>query len=458
MASPGSDLEHAARQSAPVARSVAIIMDGNGRWAEQRGLPGRRGPSRGHEVRCGGRSRRRSTSASSRSRVYAFSTENWTRPTDEVEELMEIFGETIERELPDLAKQGVRMRFVGRRDRAPESLRRQMEALEADTVENDRLRLWIAFDYGGRAELVEAARRLVASGVDARDVDDERLAVANLDAPEMPDPDLLIRTSGEVRISNFLLWQLAYAELVFVGHPLARLRRRRARARARGVRGPPPPVRRPMSRSLSGASSSPSRCRSRSSAAATSAAGGSSASRRSRRSSALHELFRRSAAARPLVLAGYAGAVVGLLGAELGGTEWLLGGLLVDVVFAFVLYGVAETRQSATVAIASTIFGAFWIGVRARRTSMLLRDIGDDTSEGSRSSRCCWRCWRGDTAAYFAGRLFGRHKLAPMMSPGKTWEGFVVGRSRRPCSSSSSRSTRIGTVPRDLGDRSCSAP
>jgi undecaprenyl diphosphate synthase len=128
---------------------------------------------------------------------------------------MEIFGETIERELPDLAKQGVRTRFIGRRDRAPEALRQQMDALEAETAANDRLLLWIAFDYGGRAELVEAARRLLESGVPADELDEELLA-AHLYAPELPDPDLLIRTSGELRLSNFLLWQLAYAELVFV--------------------------------------------------------------------------------------------------------------------------------------------------------------------------------------------------------------------------------------------------
>jgi undecaprenyl diphosphate synthase len=128
---------------------------------------------------------------------------------------MEIFGETIERELPDLARQGVRSRFIGRRDRAPETLRAQMRRLEEETADNDRLLLWIAFDYGGRAELVDAARRLVEDGVDADGVDEEALD-ARLYAPDMPDPDVLIRTSGEKRISNFLLWQLAYAELVFV--------------------------------------------------------------------------------------------------------------------------------------------------------------------------------------------------------------------------------------------------
>jgi undecaprenyl diphosphate synthase len=189
-------------------------MDGNGRWAERRGLP----VADGH--REGTRALRRTVEAAIdlgvRSlAVYAFSTENWSRPSDEVEALMEIFGETIERELPDLAKQGVRTRFIGRRDRAPEWLRERMAALEDETAGNDRLSLWIAFDYGGRAEVVEAARRLIDAGASADELDEDALA-ANLYAPELPDPDLLIRTSGELRLSNFLLWQLAYAELVFV--------------------------------------------------------------------------------------------------------------------------------------------------------------------------------------------------------------------------------------------------
>jgi undecaprenyl diphosphate synthase len=196
-----------------LARAVAIIMDGNGRWADARGLP----VSEGH--RAGTRALRRTVEAAidlgvESLTVYAFSTENWTRPVDEVEDLMEIFGETIERELPDLAREGVRVRFVGRRDRAPDSLLMQIERLERDTAENTRLSLWICFDYGGRAELVEAVQRIVATGVGPEAVDEELIA-ANLAAPEMPDPDLLIRTSGELRISNFLLWQLAYAELVF---------------------------------------------------------------------------------------------------------------------------------------------------------------------------------------------------------------------------------------------------
>lgn len=192
---------------------MAIIMDGNGRWADARGLP----VAEGH--RAGTRALRRTVEAAIdlgvRSlAVYAFSTENWSRPAEEVDDLMEIFGETIERELPDLAEQGVRSRFLGRSDRAPEVLRTQMENLERETAGNDRLDLWIAFDYGGRAELVHAARRLVEDGLAPEEIDEEALA-ARLYRSELPDPDLVIRTSGELRISNFLLWQSAYSELVF---------------------------------------------------------------------------------------------------------------------------------------------------------------------------------------------------------------------------------------------------
>ena len=196
------------------ARSVAIILDGNSRWARRRSLS----TATGH--RAGTRAVRRTVEAAIALGVrdlvlYAFSTENWNRSSEEVDALMEIFAETIERELPDLAKQGVRTRFIGRRDRAPEQLRERMAALEAETAGNDTLSLWIAFDYGGRAELVEAARRAVEDGLAPEEVDEAAIA-ERLYAPDLPDPDLLIRTSGELRVSNFLLWQLAYSELVFV--------------------------------------------------------------------------------------------------------------------------------------------------------------------------------------------------------------------------------------------------
>jgi undecaprenyl diphosphate synthase len=187
------------------ARSIAIIMDGNGRWARRHGLP----VASGH--RAGTRALRRTVETclelNVRSlAVFAFSTENWSRSKDEIDALMTILAETIEKELPELAEQGVRTRFIGRRDRVGEDLRQAMEKIEQATAQNRRLDLWIAFDYGGRSELVEAARGML----------DEEVFTSFLTAPEMPDPDLLIRTSGESRISNFLLWQIAYTELAFV--------------------------------------------------------------------------------------------------------------------------------------------------------------------------------------------------------------------------------------------------
>jgi undecaprenyl diphosphate synthase len=185
-------------------------MDGNGRWAAARGLD----VAEGH--RAGSRALRPVVETAidvgvASLAVYAFSTENWTRSPEEVSALMDIFGETIDRELHDLAEEGVHTQFVGRRDRAPEWLREKMAELEGATLAARRIHLWIAFDYGGRGEIVEAARRLAESGEEY----DEETFARHLYAPEMPDPDLVIRTSGERRISNFLLWQSAYAEYVF---------------------------------------------------------------------------------------------------------------------------------------------------------------------------------------------------------------------------------------------------
>jgi undecaprenyl diphosphate synthase len=211
---PGTGTDVSPEEHLPeVAHAVAIIMDGNGRWAAEHGV----GVAAGH--RAGSRALRPVVEAAidlgiESLAVYAFSTENWSREADEVGALMEIFGETIDRELEDLAAQGVRCRFVGRRDRAPEWLLDKMQQLEAATADKSKLQLWIAFDYGGRAELVDAARRLVQKGADPADLDEAALA-ACLYEPAMPDPDLVIRTSGERRISNFLLWQSAYAEYVF---------------------------------------------------------------------------------------------------------------------------------------------------------------------------------------------------------------------------------------------------
>jgi undecaprenyl diphosphate synthase len=209
--SPGTDADPAAQHGLPeVAHAVAIIMDGNGRWAAGHGVS----VAEGH--RAGSRALRPVVETAidlgvESLAVYAFSTENWTRSADEVSALMDIFGETIDRELHDLAKEGVRTQFVGRRDRAPDWLQAKMRELEDATAGETRLALWIAFDYGGRAEIVEAARRLAESG---EEVDETSFARA-LYSPEMPDPDLVIRTSGELRVSNFLLWQSAYAEFIF---------------------------------------------------------------------------------------------------------------------------------------------------------------------------------------------------------------------------------------------------
>lgn len=188
-------------------------MDGNGRWARAHGLS----VAEGH--RAGMRALRRTVEAAVDLHigslvVYGFSTENWARPADEVSTLMEILHETIDRELPDLARQGVRTRFLGRRDRVSDALRAKMASLETATEAMDTLLLWIAFDYGGRAEIVQAARRIVTDGLAAEDVDEEAVAV-RLYGPELPEIDLLIRTSGELRLSNFMLWEAAYAELVF---------------------------------------------------------------------------------------------------------------------------------------------------------------------------------------------------------------------------------------------------
>jgi undecaprenyl diphosphate synthase len=187
-------------------RYVAIITDGNGRWAEERGLEPIEGHRAGADV-VKERLRDAVEFGVEELTVYSFSTENWSRPRAEVEGLMRMFDERIVAETPELDSEGVRMRFVGRRDRISEELLRRMEWAEHRTADNQRITLFVCFDYGGRTEIVEAARRFEGS------TEDEFQRC--LYAPEMHDPDLLIRTSGEQRISNYLLWQCAYSEFVF---------------------------------------------------------------------------------------------------------------------------------------------------------------------------------------------------------------------------------------------------
>jgi undecaprenyl diphosphate synthase len=193
-------------EDSSAARSVAIIMDGNARWATERGLP----ILEGH--REGARTLKRTVKDAVRIglkelTVFAFSTENWSRPPAEVQGLMAMFAELIASETPELDEEGVRMRFIGRREQVSDDLRKRMDWAEAETAGNDRMVLFVAFNYGGRAEILDAAERYEGGGEDAF----EQL----LYAPEMSPPDLLIRTRGEERLSNFLLWQSAYSELVF---------------------------------------------------------------------------------------------------------------------------------------------------------------------------------------------------------------------------------------------------
>jgi len=188
------------------ARHVAIITDGNGRWARQRGLP----VAAGHEAGADTVKARLRDAVDLGVReltVYSFSTENWSRPAEEVLALMRMFSERILGETPELAGEGVRMRFIGRRHGVDPALLEQMRWAEETTAANDRITLFVAFNYGGRAEIVDAAMRFTGTT--------EEEFRACLYAPDMHDPDLLIRTSGEQRISNYLLWQSAYSEFVF---------------------------------------------------------------------------------------------------------------------------------------------------------------------------------------------------------------------------------------------------
>jgi undecaprenyl diphosphate synthase len=188
------------------ARCVAIIMDGNARWAQQRELP----VLDGH--REGAQTLKRTVKDAVRHgldelTVYAFSTENWSRPEDEVKGLMAMFAELIRSETPELKAEGVRMQFIGRREGLSADLRDMMDWATEETATQERLKLYVAFNYGGRAELLDAARRF--------DGETEEEFAALLYAPDMTDPDLVIRTSGEHRLSNYLLWQTAYSELYF---------------------------------------------------------------------------------------------------------------------------------------------------------------------------------------------------------------------------------------------------
>jgi undecaprenyl diphosphate synthase len=187
-------------------RYVAIITDGNGRWAKAHGKSVAAGHQAGADV-VKARLRDAVELGIRELTVYSFSTENWSRSRAEVSALMRLFSERIMDETPELHEQGVRMRFIGRREGVSKKLAEQMDWAEATTAANDRITLFVAFNYGGRAEILDAAARYEGGGEEAfRNL---------LYAPEMHDPDLIIRTSGERRLSNYLMWQSAYSELVF---------------------------------------------------------------------------------------------------------------------------------------------------------------------------------------------------------------------------------------------------
>ena len=189
---------------------VGIVMDGNGRWAAERGLP----RLEGH--RAGARGVREVAEAAVDFGVriltlYAFSTENWARPEEEVSGLMALLEETIEREQGAIVENEIQVRSIGRREAVPSTLQAAIEHLEEATRGNERLTINFAFNYGGRGEIVDAVREIVAEGVPAAHISEETIA-RHLYTRDLPDPDLVIRTAGEMRLSNFLLWQAAYAE------------------------------------------------------------------------------------------------------------------------------------------------------------------------------------------------------------------------------------------------------
>ena len=195
-----------APEAAPRAAYVAIITDGNGRWAQRRGLPAVEGHRAGADT-VKARLRDAVDLGVRELTVYSFSTENWSRPPDEVQALMAMFVQRIDAETPELREEGVRMRFIGRRRGVDDDLVARMEWAERQTAGNDRITLFVAFNYGGRAEIVDAARTFTGTS--------EEEFRAHLYAPDMHDPDVIIRTSGERRLSNYLMWQSAYSELVF---------------------------------------------------------------------------------------------------------------------------------------------------------------------------------------------------------------------------------------------------
>ncbi len=204
----------ASLQSGHIPKHIGVVMDGNGRWAQRRGLPRTDGHGAGEEALVDTTYGALALGVKALT-VYAFSTENWRRPVDEVRYLMNFNRSLLERRQHELNDVGIRIVFSGRRDwRVPKGVLKRMDEASELTKNNTAMTLNIAFNYGGRAEIIDAVKQLIDEGVPARKIDDKAIA-ERLYHPELPDPDLIVRTSGEYRTSNFLMWEGAYAELVF---------------------------------------------------------------------------------------------------------------------------------------------------------------------------------------------------------------------------------------------------
>jgi len=204
----------ASLQSGHIPKHIGVVMDGNGRWAQRRGLPRTDGHGAGEEALVDTTYGALALGVKALT-VYAFSTENWRRPMDEVRYLMNFNRSLLERRQHELNDVGIRIVFSGRRDwRVPKGVLKRMDEASELTKNNTAMTLNIAFNYGGRAEIIDAVKQLIDEGVPARKIDDKAIA-ERLYHPELPDPDLIVRTSGEYRTSNFLMWEGAYAELVF---------------------------------------------------------------------------------------------------------------------------------------------------------------------------------------------------------------------------------------------------
>jgi undecaprenyl diphosphate synthase len=417
------------------AKYVAIITDGNGRWAQARDLPVAEGHKAGADV-VKARLRDAAEFGIRELTVYSFSTENWARPAEEVTALMRMFSQRILSETPELKDEGVRMRFIGRRDRVAGALQEQMDWAEAETAANDRITLFVAFNYGGRAEIVDAAARFEGGS--------EEDFRALLYAPDMHDPDLVIRTSGEQRMSNYLLWQSAYSELVFRDELWpdfsreafrAALDEYEARTRRFGGRCGMPQARRRQAgggarRSRGGGCGSDLGARILVAIPALAVAltmvalGGTvfAVGVGVLGLICLHELFSMFERARPARLAGFVGFVGLLVAASLGDRETILLAFLACIPLVFIIT-VNQAGGGGAPAISVTLLGLAWIGL-ALAHAVLLRDLPHG---GGLVFAVLLGTFVGDTGAYLGGRAFGRRPLAPTISPNKTIEGLAIG-------------------------------